>query len=207
MARIIDNKLLFVHVPKTGGTFIRELISKAGIKNWETGLFEEHDHKGITDLDEFRSLPSFGLIRKPYEWTISRWKWGMYTEFGLKVKGGTKAKSHWMADVWSEDINEFLFNTIHKRAGIAEETMFNMLGIGTDKEVTYVIKNEEMEIPLIDIFQNHLHIDIKPYYNSIKNTKELKLNKEIKYPFLKEEIEKQNPNLMKYYHQPLWGLL
>lgn len=201
MARVINDKLLFVHVPKTGGTFVRELINLQGLSNYETGLFEEHDHKGILELAEFSHLKSFGIIRNPYEWTISRWKWGMFTEFEQKVKGGTKAKEHWMADVWSNDINEFLFNTINKRSGIAEETMFKMLQIGKPNEVDFILKAENLKEELISLFLNELNVDLTLNYSSIKNRKTTKLNENVKYDFFKVEIEKQNQNLMNLYNE------
>jgi hypothetical protein len=199
MARIISNKLLFIHVPKTGGTYVRELINNIGIPNYETGRFEEHDHKGINDLQKYDHLKSFGIIRKPFDWTISRWKWGMFTEFSAKVKGGTSAKHHWMADVWSDDINEFLFNTINKRKGIAEETMYNMLQIGMPNQVDYILKLENLKDDLSNLFKLHLNIDIDLYTNDISNKKNIELDTKLIFPFLKDEIEKQNNNLMKLY--------
>jgi hypothetical protein len=199
MARIIKNKLLFIHVPKTGGTYVRELINTIGIPNWETGKFEEHDHIGICELNDCKDLISFGIIRKPYEWTISRWKWGMYTEFSAKLKGGTSAKKHWMADVWSEDINEFLFNTINKRNAIAEETMFNQLGIGNKLQVNYILKNENLQTELSSLFIKELNINIDNHINTINNNKKIVLNNEIKFSFFKNEIELQNHNLMSFY--------
>tara|TARA_R110002126_G_scaffold191071_2_gene339202 strand:+ start:761 stop:1372 length:612 start_codon:yes stop_codon:yes gene_type:complete len=201
MARVISDKLLFIHVPKTGGTFVRELINLQGLCNYETGLFEEHDHKGISDLQDFKNLVSFGIIRKPYEWIISRWKWGIYTEFEQKVKGGTKAKEHWMADVWSNDINEFLFNTINKRSGIAEETMFNLLQIGKPNQVNYILKAENLKYDLIKLFIDELNVDLTNNFNKIKNNKTLNLNDNIKFPFFKEQIEKQNLNLINMYYE------
>lgn len=201
MARIISETLLFVHVPKTGGTFVRELINLIGLPNYETGRFEEHDHIGINELQKFKNLESFGIIRKPVEWTISRWKWGMYTEFAAKVKGGTCAKQHWMADVWSDNLNEFLFNTINKRKGIAEETMFNMLQIGLPNQVDYVLKLENLEFELSDLFEKRIGVDIKPHFSKISNNKNIPHDDNMIFPFLKKELENQNPNLMRFYEK------
>lgn len=199
MARIIENKLLFIHVPKTGGTFIRELVNCAGFKNRETGLYEEHDHYGVNDITGCHDFITFGCVRKPYEWVISRWKWAVYTEFPKKVIGGTKAKHHWMADVWSDDINEFLFNVINKRSGIAEESMFQKLGIGTEKQANVILTCENLKSGIIELFKKELAVNVSEFIPLVYNDKAI-LTPEIKFSFFKEEIEKQNKGLIdKFY--------
>lgn len=205
MARIIEDKLLFIHVAKTGGTFVRESLGYIGMRNYETGLFEEHDHIGIMDkeLDKFRAhLISFGVVRKPFEWLVSRWKWGMYTEFGEKIKCDCSARKHWMADVWSNDLNTFLFNVTNKRKGIATEYMFTMLGLGGPWHVDHVLTCENLNSGLEFLYKKYFDRDVADILTKVPKYKERPFDTSNLLPFLKPEIEAQNHELItRFYKQ------
>lgn len=75
MALLIDDKAVFLHVPKTGGTWFRHAMSQNGIKFEEIG--EQHNHfpyilnlmpNGFYD-DKF----IFAFVRHPLTWYQSRW--------------------------------------------------------------------------------------------------------------------------------------
>lgn len=131
MARLIDNKILFIHLAKTGGTFFREAINFAGISNKEVG----RKHFGWEQLinlfppDVWKDLTKVAYIRHPITWYRSRWAFGMMSYFGYKIQYMPEAKDHWMAKVWSEDLNLFVENTLREYPrGIATEYFDEMLG-------------------------------------------------------------------------------
>ena len=47
---LVHEKFVFVHVPKTGGTWVRSAIQLAGIPVVESGPFEIEDHYGIREM-------------------------------------------------------------------------------------------------------------------------------------------------------------
>lgn len=68
---LITRHFLFIHMPKTGGDFIRQLCSMHLPDDWMV----EHDlgkHAGDGKIpEEYRDLPRFGLIRNPWSWYVS----------------------------------------------------------------------------------------------------------------------------------------
>ena len=112
MARIIEDKLLFIHVAKTGGTYIKELLSANGIKHKETGEERIHDHISYAEIkNSFKQKP-FAIIRSPHKWIVSRHSWAVLTEFNFKMKVQPTAKEHWMAKVWDDNVIKFAENII-----------------------------------------------------------------------------------------------
>ncbi|MCP3998403.1 MAG: hypothetical protein GY722_25560 [bacterium] len=77
---IIGDDFLILHMPKTGGVFIRLLLEKYyGDKvRLPTGIGFEHpnakweQHHSIDDVPfDRRYLPVFGLVRNPWDWYVS----------------------------------------------------------------------------------------------------------------------------------------
>jgi hypothetical protein len=71
-----DPKLIFVHIPKTGGMSIRQaLMSKYGHVIDEVGK----SHNSAADViqtigyDEWNSHVSFAVVRNPYDWAVSHY--------------------------------------------------------------------------------------------------------------------------------------
>ena len=86
MARIINEKYLFIHAAKTGGTFLRETVNRFGIPNYEVGRKHTSFKDLIKERPELQKLESFGYVRNPLTWYRSRWAYGMMTYFGDKIK-------------------------------------------------------------------------------------------------------------------------
>lgn len=114
MARIIDNKLLFIHIAKTGGTFVKEILSTNGVPNWETG--EEHieDHFSYDEVikthPQFASLTPVAIVREPISWLCSRHAWAIETEYNYKRLVQPSAQRHWMNKVWDDKLHIFIKN-------------------------------------------------------------------------------------------------
>lgn len=124
MARVIDNKYIFIHAAKTGGTFFRECLNRFGIPNWEVGI----KHASIKDTPAMPLIPIV-IVRHPISWYRSRWRYGMMTYFGEKIKYMPEAKEHWMARVWSNSYESFVRRTLDEYPqGIASEYFNKMVG-------------------------------------------------------------------------------
>ena len=71
MSTIINhkNKFIFIHVPKTGGTMIKEiLVDKFGCDGWIGG------HHPISTINNPHSYFTFGCVRNPYTRMQSAYK-------------------------------------------------------------------------------------------------------------------------------------
>jgi hypothetical protein len=67
---ILSSKFVFVHLPKTGGSFVRELMTHHAPPAWQISLLD--DHPTIRDIPAtHQHLPIFGLVRNPFDWYVS----------------------------------------------------------------------------------------------------------------------------------------
>lgn len=148
MAKIIENKLLFIHIAKTGGTFIKEVLSVNGFKHYESGDELVHDHISYNDVikvnPELTKLIPFAIIRKPHEWILSRHSWAMKTEFNYKIKAQPTAQKHWMAKVWDDDPIKFVENTVNECPNIPTIYFNNMANILFENNVN-IFLTEKMD--------------------------------------------------------------
>lgn len=174
MARIINNKHLFIHVAKTGGTFVREVLNYYGVPNWESGAFEIEDHYSISQVleahPELKSLKSFGFVRHPVSWYRSRWAYAKMTYFKEKCHFIPEARQHWMYPVWSDDLNRFVENTLFEYPHIATTYFQNMLG-PFDRSglarVDKVYRFEDMDAAITSLLASHLRHAHKPTLDKI----------------------------------------
>jgi hypothetical protein len=132
MALLIPDGL-FIHVPKTGGTWVRAAIAAAGIPNHESGPFEIEDHYGVPDFKHANRLDllsrfSFGFVRNPVAWLKSRWAWAVLSDFPAKIPVEPAAAAHWMASCWSDCFEEFVAKSLDACPGICTATCLGKLG-------------------------------------------------------------------------------
>jgi len=58
-------KPIFIHLPRTGGSFMRKVFESYHVPN--------HDHGTIEELDNADTYFKFGFIRNPFDWYVSRY--------------------------------------------------------------------------------------------------------------------------------------
>ena len=73
-------KLGYIHIPKTGGTFLSKYL------NLYTDI-KVYGHKKINDILE-KEIYLFSTIRNPFDWYVSRYHY--YTMKGIVEKGISK---------------------------------------------------------------------------------------------------------------------
>lgn len=67
---LITKHFVFVHLQKTGGTFIRDLCKE------HASVLLDEGHKGAANIPEkYAHLPVFALIRNPWDWYVSWYCW------------------------------------------------------------------------------------------------------------------------------------
>lgn len=93
MALLIGDKGVFLHIPKTGGTWFRHAATAAGLKVKDLGL----QHGGLSRLIKTGIVPEgffddkivFTIVRHPVTWYQSRWcfrvKHGWHAEHPLDM--------------------------------------------------------------------------------------------------------------------------
>ena len=78
-------KLIFIHIPKTGGTTIEEYMNAIkkptlrhgyGVfKNIVFQHFRWNDYIDFMGIDSFNNYTKFSIVRNPYELIISEYYW------------------------------------------------------------------------------------------------------------------------------------
>jgi hypothetical protein len=87
----ITRDFVFLHVPKTGGTFMNRVCGR----HFEIVL-DDPDLQGVKQIPaEFSSLPKFALVRNPWDWHVS------FYEF-------TRRNPPWAEELTSGSFEDFL---------------------------------------------------------------------------------------------------
>jgi len=67
---ILTRHWVFVHMPKTGGSFVRKICRDHAPAQWQ--MSELHEHVMASDTPaSHRHLPKFGFARNPLTWYVS----------------------------------------------------------------------------------------------------------------------------------------
>jgi hypothetical protein len=67
---ILSSKFVFLHLPKTGGSFVRELMTHYAPPEWNVSLHD--NHPTVREIPATHAdLPIFGLVRNPFDWYVS----------------------------------------------------------------------------------------------------------------------------------------
>lgn len=97
---ICTDKICFIHLPKTGGSFVRtcmkDIFDNTYFDNGGSGL-KEHSYPKI-NMDQH----AFGFIRNPFDWYVSLW-----CHFKKKPDSIKRTHKH-----YDEDFNIFLKNLL-----------------------------------------------------------------------------------------------
>jgi hypothetical protein len=171
MALIIENKLLFVHIRKTGGSFIRAYCNETALHTSSFGKPQEWNktqHYSIDQLIELEpscsGLTSFAFVRDPIQWIRSYWSWARKSNYLSKKDTIEAAKNHWLYDCMDTDFNIFMEKYLDKHKGKASEFMLNPLGylyiresnmLLGEQKVTHVLRYEQLLQELHKLFTHH----------------------------------------------------
>ena len=124
---ILDRDCAFLHIPKTGGTFVASILDVKG---------ESKGHKHLPLLD--RSLTAFCFVRHPVSWYESYWRWLR----GFSGRGGDfqNRPGHPLGPIsgcWRGDFNETIAKCIEQSPGFLS-SMFHTY----TKDCAYVGQQE-----------------------------------------------------------------
>lgn len=126
---VLMPKSIFIHIPKTGGSWVRAAVRAAGIPCREVGP------PGVSQIQKLhctvKGLPKhlrrnrliFFCIRHPVDWLKSRWSYGI--ERG-KLK--PKKKRTWLERALDPDLNKFIENALRINAAAPSHAMLHPVG-------------------------------------------------------------------------------
>jgi hypothetical protein len=99
-------KSIFIHMPKTAGTFVREHFNEQ--PNWFDFLGVGHGN--MKDFEEFSDLFSFTFIREPEQWLLSYWN---FFQLVLTKNGAFEFQKEWSEKAVREGVewSEWVQNT------------------------------------------------------------------------------------------------
>ena len=142
MALLLD-KALFIHLPKTGGTFLRKVLS-----TYYPDANEDKprgSHRTLATLKgQYDFNYTFSIVRNPISWYESVWK-----HCNAMVKNGQafgKYEDHPLAILfheYDEDFTKFIDTCIEKYPGFYSNSLKDFIGENYD-EVDYVAKTETL---------------------------------------------------------------
>jgi len=186
MALLLNNNMMFIHIPKTGGNWITEVLKINNLIN--RALPEKHDTPEIikSKYPNINPIKKFCFIRNPITWyeswfqyaTMKNWRnWGKHKWHPCKRLNGLGDKA----------FNKFIENVIKH----CPSYLSNLYSLYT-KDCDFVGKQEDLEKDLVKT----LGIELK-LIDKIGVSKKLKIrwNKALKDKII--ELEKDI--LIKYY--------
>lgn len=157
MSTIVNhkNKFIFVHVPKTGGTMIKEiLVDKFGLEGWIGG------HHPISAINNPHNYFTFGCVRNPYTRMQSAYKeirgkkgidCGTFEEFCTNPPTRfehIKSQYHWL------NRNGVLVDTIIKTEELSTEfpKLLEKFNLDSSIDIPIIRKGtDELDVTLTDV--------------------------------------------------------
>jgi len=109
MATFVTQRMIFVHVPKTGGSWVTEAVRSAGVPAWAPAPTSGRDDPvhAHADLREVAASDRFSVafVRHPLDWWRSYW--------GHRMRAGWDPASG-IDDAASDDFNEFVVKVLDR---------------------------------------------------------------------------------------------
>jgi hypothetical protein len=145
---------IFLHIPKTGGKWVTEALSAAGLVDRQVGhIHSDFDQslagwkvrdqlEGLMHYIPRRALNRpesrpyrFCFVRHPLRWYESYWRYMQAR--GWNAWGAVNSRRHWhpnavLNGLGSGDFNEFVSNVVDVRPGYVSELFFSYAKPGID---------------------------------------------------------------------------
>lgn len=153
LAVILTKHFVYIHIPKTGGTFVRKIMREHAPESWE---MTEQDHTLVENTPETHAdLPKFGCVRNPFPWYVS---WYVYhKQHPFKFFNEVSENN-------TLGFKESLINAMHHeqvrnagdRLGFFTMVMQNFLG--PEARHADVIRCESLRTELFEWLDNHVEV-------------------------------------------------
>ena len=128
----------FLHVPKTGGSWVKKAIIASGIK-YEDYRINGDPHIGLSECPVGNKF-KFAFVRHPVDLYRSYWQFKMTYAWDVKNQLDMDCKS--------DDFNDFIRNVLNKYPRCYGDSLINFVG-DRDHEIEFVGKYENLIEDLI----------------------------------------------------------
>jgi hypothetical protein len=130
---MVENKLVFLHVPRTGGTAITNALEKNyhgrprrefNVRHYYEGTMQVK-HPGLEQIRKWTDLPVVAFTRHPFDILVS-W-WGLKRQHPDKLTRGRDAagpkllQSLWM--LWRKSLRQFLELYLEHTPGYVSQSL------------------------------------------------------------------------------------
>lgn len=141
MALIVPGRLVFMHVPKTGGTWIKTVLRSqiGGVIYTKTNHGNPWAKAGHPDLEDVKDIDGFriGFVRHPVDWWLSFWR-------HRQRRGGKwNLELQLDRDVMSKSFDQYVRNILDKRPGYASRMFSEFVG-DPGNEIDFIGKQENL---------------------------------------------------------------
>ncbi len=189
MALLLKNGAIFLHIPKTGGKWVADVLTRSGHVKRKLS----HKHCGIhqlyspTNRDAPRTLKRFlrgtgrasvsgprpylfCFVRNPLSWYESWFRYMSQPEMNWRNYGHEIDLRRWhpnsmLNGLGAADFNQFIRNVIAKRPGYVTE----LYGWYTTPQVNFIGKQESIREDLLAVLkQMNLSVDESLIYESAR---------------------------------------
>jgi len=139
MPTFVTSNMVFLHVPKTGGTWVTQAVQAAGVAALPPSLAGAPGTGGDphTSLSELAAGDRFSVafVRHPLDWWRSYW--------GHRMRAGWLAESSLDRATASTDFNEFITRVVEHCPGTVDGLVRRFIGSPT-AEVSFIGRFEHL---------------------------------------------------------------
>jgi hypothetical protein len=167
---ILSKHFVFIHFPKTGGSFVRKLCSDYAPDSWEIRTIEAHPT--IHEIPPtHQSRPVMGMVRNPFDWYVS---WYTYLKtrgdnafFNRASECGRKSFKDTMLSIFSMDLGELL-GTECAYAGSSYGCYLNYT-FGNNLEKLRIGRFENLRMDLLEMLKDIVALPEELEYHLLKH--------------------------------------
>jgi len=144
MALLADN-LLFLHIPKTAGIWIRNLLKDLGLNTSELGTQHTHfpELKKFVTAERLEELFLFTFVRHPLSWYQSRW--------AFRMKHGWRTSHPLDFNCMSNDFNDFVDRVLKYQPNGWVTWLYSQYIDNSPKKLDGIGRMERLEDNLIEL--------------------------------------------------------
>lgn len=151
---VILPRSVFIHVPKTGGTWCRAAIDAIGLPQFESGPGTDRwltrSHASVTRAaptifqrnwlkkDTVRvERMTFGFVRDPWKWLASCWADTRH-KYGSHDNPELKKVKHWLGSCFRAEFSDFIDQVLEHAPCVPSQVMLITLGYHRTDPTTWV---------------------------------------------------------------------
>ncbi len=159
MALLIQNNLLFLHIPKTGGNWVTAVLRSMGLIKQRIGhkhaTFNQLPKSFVNTFLEKDNARVFCFIRHPLSWYESWFKYMTQPSRNWRAWGSCH---EWhpcrpLNGLGDADFNRFMHNVLRQEPGFVTRLYDSYIQRPSTRPTLYVGKQENLRNDLIEIFE------------------------------------------------------